>query len=227
MRRIDGSNRALITSAQVGPGTYVVRSVIQILSAWVIVRPSPYACAEWEFGGYPWWLQKEKNLKVRSKDPRFIELSTRYFNQLGKQLTPLQITRGGGIIMVQLENEYGSYDKDKEYLALNKEIIRKAGFDVDLYTCDGPTQMPNGYLPGLLPAVNGLDNVKEVKELINKYHDGKGPYFIAEWYPAWFDSWGLEHHVVPASEYVGKLDTILAALEMIEKPLRLVATLRK
>ncbi len=177
---------------------------------WVIIRPSPYACAEWEFGGYPWWLQKEKDLKVRSKDPRFIELSTRYFNELGKQLTPLQITRGGNIIMVQLENEYGSYDKDKEYLALNKEIIRKAGFDVDLYTCDGPSQMPNGYLPGLLPAVNGLDNVKEVKELINKYHDGKGPYFIAEWYPAWFDSWGIEHHVVPAAEYVGRLDTILS-----------------
>ncbi len=178
---------------------------------WVIVRPSPYACAEWEFGGYPWWLQEEKGLKVRSKDPRFIELSTRYFNQLGKQLTPLQITRGGNIIMVQLENEYGSYDKDKEYLALNKDIIRKAGFDVDLYTCDGPTQMPNGYLPGLLPAVNGLDNVKEVKALINKYHDNKGPYFIAEWYPAWFDSWGLEHHVVPAADYVGRLDTILSS----------------
>ncbi|RPH32004.1 beta-galactosidase, partial [bacterium] len=177
---------------------------------WVIVRPSPYACAEWEFGGYPWWLQKEKELKVRSKDPRFLEMSRKYFDQLGKQLSPLQITRGGNIIMVQLENEYGSYDKDKEYLALNKEIIRKSGFDVALYTCDGPTQMPNGYLPGLLPAVNGLDDVEAVKELINKHHDGRGPYFIAEWYPAWFDSWGLEHHVVPASEYVGKLDTILA-----------------
>lgn len=177
---------------------------------WVIIRPSPYACAEWEFGGYPWWLQEQKDLKVRSKDPRFLELSKRYFNQLGKQLAPLQITRGGNIIMVQLENEYGSYDKDKEYLALNKQIIRNAGFDVELYTCDGPTQMPNGYLPGLLPAVNGLDNVAEVKELINKYHENKGPYFIAEWYPAWFDSWGLAHHVVPASEYVGRLDTILA-----------------
>lgn len=177
---------------------------------WVIVRPSPYACAEWEFGGYPWWLEKERDLKVRSKDPRFLELSRRYFNQLGKQLGPLQITRGGNIIMVQLENEYGSYGKDKEYLALNKDIIRKAGFDVALYTCDGPSQMPNGYLPGLLPAVNGLDDVKQVKELINKYHSDKGPYFIAEWYPAWFDSWGVPHHVVPASEYVGKLDTILA-----------------
>ncbi len=178
-------------------------------SLWVIIRPSPYACAEWEFGGYPWWLINEKDLKVRSKDPRFLEMSRRYFKQLGNELAPLQITRGGNIIMVQLENEYGSYDKDKEYLAINKDIIRESGFDVDLYTCDGPTQMPNGYLPGLLPAVNGLDNVAEVKALINKHHNDSGPYFIAEWYPAWFDTWGVEHHVVPAESYVKTLDEVL------------------
>jgi beta-galactosidase len=177
---------------------------------WIIIRPSPYACAEWEFGGYPWWLINEKNLKVRSRDPRFLELSRKYFNELGKQLAPLQITRGGNIIMVQLENEYGSYDKDKEYLTINKNIIRESGFDVELYTCDGPTQMPDGYLPGLLPAVNGLDDVKLVKELINKHHSNTGPYFIAEWYPAWFDTWGVEHHVVPAEAYVKKLDEVLA-----------------
>jgi beta-galactosidase len=178
---------------------------------WVIIRPSPYACAEWEFGGYPWWLINEKDLKVRSKDPQFLEMSRRYFNELGKQLAPHQITRGGNIIMVQLENEYGSYDKDKEYLTINKNIIRESGFDVDLYTCDGPSQMPNGYLPGLLPAVNGLDDVKQVRELINKHHNNTGPYFIAEWYPAWFDSWGEKHHVEPASKYVGTLDTVLAS----------------
>ena len=176
---------------------------------WIIIRPSPYACAEWEFGGYPWWLINEKNLKVRSKDPRFLEMSRRYFKELGKQLAPLQITRGGSIIMVQLENEYGSYDKDKEYLALNRDIIRESGFEVELYTCDGQTQMPNGYLPGILPAVNGWDDVPKVKELINNHHDNKGPYFIAEWYPAWFDTWGLEHHAVPAEAYVKKLDEIL------------------
>jgi beta-galactosidase len=180
-------------------------------SLWVIVRPSPYACAEWEFGGYPYWLLNEKNLKVRSKDPEFLELSRRYFKELGKQLAPLQITRGGSVIMLQLENEYGSYGNDKEYLTFNKNIIRESGFDVELYTCDGPSQMPNGYLPGLLPAVNGLDNVAQVKELINKYHNNTGPYFIAEWYPAWFDSWGVDHHVVPAEEYVKTLDAVLAS----------------
>ena len=178
---------------------------------WIIIRPSPYACAEWEFGGYPWWLISEKGVKVRSSDSRFLGLSARYFNELGKQLAPLQITRGGNIIMVQLENEYGSFASDKEYLRLNKDIIREAGFDVELYTCDGPTQMPAGYLPGVLPAVNGLDDVKLVKELINKHHNGVGPYFIAEWYPAWFDTWGVAHHVVPAEAYVDKLGEVLAS----------------
>jgi beta-galactosidase len=177
---------------------------------WVLVRPSAYACAEWEFGGYPWWLLKEDGMKVRSRDPKFLGLVKKYFAELGKQLAPLQITRGGNIIMVQIENEYGSYDQDKEYLALNRDFIRAAGFDVDLYTCDGPSQMPRGYLPGLLPAVNGLDNIPEVKDLVRRYHDGKGPFFIAEWYPAWFDTWGLDHHVVPASEYTSTLENVLS-----------------
>ncbi|HVV55627.1 MAG TPA: hypothetical protein VHC47_09895, partial [Mucilaginibacter sp.] len=77
--------------------------------------------------------------------------------------------------------EYGSYGSDKEYLDINRKIFRDAGFDCTLFTCDGPSQLPNGYLPGYLPAVNGLDNPKAVKALINKYHGGKGPYYIAEW----------------------------------------------
>jgi beta-galactosidase len=178
---------------------------------WVIIRPSPYACAEWEFGGYPWWLLREKNLKVRSSDPRFMKMSRKYFSALAKQLVPLQITHGGPIIMVQIENEYGSYGKDKEYLSRYRDICRESGFDVDLYTCDGPSQMPAGYLPGVLPAVNGLDNVKEVKELINTYNNGHGPYFIAEWYPAWFDSWGLKHHTVPFTDFIATYDSVLAA----------------
>ena len=178
---------------------------------WVLIRPSPYACAEWEFGGYPWWLLNEKTLKVRSTDPRFLQLCTAYYKELGRQLAPLQITHGGNIIMVQIENEYGSYGSDKEYLARNREIVRNSGFDVELYTCDGPSQMGAGYLPGALPAVNGLDDTAQVREVINRYHSGVGPYFIAEWYPAWFDTWGEEHHVVPAREYLARLDAVLSA----------------
>lgn len=178
---------------------------------WVVMRPSPYACAEWEFGGYPWWLLKDKTLKVRSKDPKFLKAYREYVMQLGKQLKPLLVTHGGNILMVQLENEYGSYGKDKQYLDINRKIFREAGFDGTLFTCDGPAQMPNGYLPGYLPAVNGLDNPKEVKMLIKKYHNGKGPYYIAEWYPGWFDSWGRGHSTSNMKEDAAKLDTILAA----------------
>jgi beta-galactosidase len=178
---------------------------------WVVLRPSPYACAEWEFGGYPWWLLKDSSLKVRSKDPRFIDAYTKYIGQLAKQLVPLQVTHGGNILMIQIENEYGSYSDDKSYLDLNRKIFREAGFDGVLFTCDGADQMPKGYLPGYLPAVNGLENPAAVKTLINKYHNGKGPYYIAEWYPGWFDHWGEKHAKVSADESAKRLDTILTA----------------
>ncbi len=178
---------------------------------WVIMRPSPYACAEWEFGGYPWWLLKDKDLKVRSKDPKFLKYYHDYIMQLGKQLSPYLINNGGNILMVQIENEYGSYGEDKEYLDINRKIFQEGGFNGLLFTCDGPSQMPRGYLPGYLPAVNGLDNPKEVKTLINKYHDGKGPYYIAEWYPGWFDSWGSPHQGSNADDDAKKLDEVLSA----------------
>ncbi|WP_428329845.1 beta-galactosidase [Mucilaginibacter sp.] len=178
---------------------------------WVVLRPSPYACAEWEFGGYPYWLLKDNDLKVRSKDPKFLKYYHDYIMQLGKQLSPLLVTNGGNILMVQIENEYGSYSNDKEYLDINRKIFREGGFSGLLFTCDGPSQLPAGYLPGYLPAVNGLDNPKEVKALINKYHDGKGPYYIAEWYPGWFDSWGSPHQGSNADEDAKKLDEVLSA----------------
>lgn len=178
---------------------------------YVVLRPSPYACAEWEFGGYPWWLLKDSSVKVRSKDPRFIAAYTKYIQQLAKQVTPLLITNGGNILMVQIENEYGSYSNDKSYLDLNRKIFREAGFDGVLFTCDGETQMPKGYLPGYLPAVNGLDDPAAVKKLINTWHQGKGPYYIAEWYPGWFDNWGKPHAKGNARKEAEKLDAILSA----------------
>lgn len=178
---------------------------------WVILRPSPYVCAEWEFGGYPYWLQNEKGLVVRSKEEQYLKEYQTYIMEIGKQLAPLQINHGGNIIMVQIENEYGSYGSDKEYLKINQDLFKKAGFDGLLYTCDPAGDVKNGYLPGLLPAVNGIDNPAKVKSLVNSLHDGKGPYYIAEWYPAWFDWWGTKHHTVPAENYVKRLDSVLAA----------------
>jgi beta-galactosidase len=178
---------------------------------WVILRPSPYVCAEWEFGGYPYWLQNEKGLEVRSKEAQYLKEYQTYIKEVGKQLAPLQINHGGNILMVQIENEYGSYGNDKEYLGINQKFFKEAGFDGLLYTCDPAPDLVNGHLPGLLPAVNGIDNPAKVKKIINENHGGKGPYYIAEWYPAWFDWWGTAHHTVPAERYAGKLDSVLAA----------------
>jgi beta-galactosidase len=178
---------------------------------WVILRPSPYVCAEWEFGGYPYWLQNEKGLVVRSTEQKYIAEYRKYINEVGKQLAPLQINHGGNILMVQIENEYGSYGADKDYLALNQKLFKEAGFDGLLYTCDPAPDVKNGHLPGLLPAVNGIDNPARIRKIVNDNHEGKGPYYVAEWYPAWFDWWGTEHHTVPSAKYVPGLDSVLSA----------------
>lgn len=178
---------------------------------WVVLRPSPYVCAEWEFGGYPYWLQNEKGLIVRSTESKYLNAYKKYIMQVGKQLAPLQVHRGGNIILVQVENEYGSYSNDKDYLEINRKLFIEAGFDGVLYTCDPAKDVAKGNLPGLFPAINGVDKPSQMKSLVRKYNNGKGPFFIAEWYPAWFDWWGEKHHTVPAKNYSGKLDTLLSS----------------
>ena len=178
---------------------------------WVVLRPSPYVCAEWEFGGYPYWLQNQKGLTVRSTEAQYMQAYKNYILQVGKQLAPLQIHRGGNILMVQVENEYGAYGSDKTYLEMNKRLFIEAGFDGILYTCDAAKDVAAGSLPSLLTAVNGLDNPLQVKQLVRKNNNGKGPFLIAEWYPAWFDWWGTKHHTVAPDKYAAALDAVLAA----------------
>jgi len=178
---------------------------------WVVLRPSPYVCAEWEFGGYPYWLQNEKGLVVRSTEPQYLKAYEKYIRQVGKQLAPLLVTHGGNILLVQVENEYGSYAGDKNYLDINRKMFIDAGFDCILYTCDPAKDVARGNLPGLFPAVNGVNDPVQMKSLVRQYNNGKGPFYVAEWYPAWFDWWGEKHHTVPASHYTGKLDTLLGA----------------
>jgi beta-galactosidase len=179
---------------------------------WVVLRPSPYVCAEWEFGGYPYWLQNEKGVIVRSKEENYLQAYKNYIREVGKQLAALQINHGGNILMVQVENEYGAYGSDKEYLDINRKLFIDAGFDGLLYTCDPEPYLSKGNLPGiLLPAINGLDKPSRIRQLITKNNNGKGPFFVAEWYPAWFDWWGTQHHTVPAEKYTPGLDSVLSA----------------
>ncbi|HEX3988623.1 MAG TPA: beta-galactosidase, partial [Verrucomicrobiae bacterium] len=159
---------------------------------WVILRPGPYCCAEWEFGGYPWWLLKEHDMKVRSQDARFLSAAETYMKKLGQQLAPLQITHGGPIIMAQVENEYGSFGGDHVYMEKIREMDRAAGFDVPLFTADGGgNMMAKGHLPEALPGLNGGSGPDIMKE-IGKYRP-TGPWFVPELYPGWLDHWGEPH----------------------------------
>ena len=175
---------------------------------YVILRPGPYVCAEWDFGGYPAWLQMGGKMAFRSCDPAFLTACNRYIDRLGKELAPLTVSNGGPILMVQVENEYGSYSDDKLYLGKLRDMIRRAGFNVPLFTNDIPKQLEFGTIDGVLPAVTAIDGI-DVKPAIDRYQQG-GPYFVAEFYPAWFDTWGLPHHKRDHSQPAEQLDQMLA-----------------
>lgn len=178
---------------------------------WVILRPGPYVCAEWEFGGFPWWLLREKDMKVRSRDPRFMKASHDYLMALGKQLAPLQITHGGPIIMVQVENEYGSFGNDTTYERQIAHDLRDAGFTVPYFTADGDWLFKNAALPGILPGANGEGDPAKLKQLVNEYHGGKGPYFVPELYPGWLDHWGHPFQKVSVDRVVKETKRLLDA----------------
>lgn len=178
---------------------------------WVILRPGPYACAEWEFGGYPWWLLKQKDMLVRSRDPRFQKAAAEYIKEIGKQVGNLQITQGGPIIMVQVENEYGSFGDDKLFMRENADMYSSAGFEVPFFTADGSWQCHAGYLPGILPALNGEYNPLALRDTVNKYHNGKGPYFVPEFYPGWLDHWAEKKSVVPVGELLPDVERLLSS----------------
>jgi beta-galactosidase len=178
---------------------------------WVIVRPGPYACAEWEFGGYPWWLLREDSMVVRGMDTRFIESSGKYLKRLGEEVAPLQVTKGGPVLMVQVENEYGSYGADKTFMGTMRDQVIAAGFDVPLFTADGPSQCKNGYVPGALPAINGDEDPQSIRDTVRKWNNGSGPFFSPEFYPGWLDHWGEEHSTVETKENAAKFEKLIAA----------------
>src|SRR5690625_1329569 len=180
---------------------------------YVILRPGPYVCAEWEFGGFPWWLLKNKDIKVRTDDPRFLRPAKEYIMQLGKQLADLQINKGGPIIMVQVENEYGSFGNDTAYERHFAHYLKEAGFTVPFFTADGAGEnyFKNAALPGILPGGNGASDPKAFKKLVDKYHGGKGPYFVPELYPGWLDHWGHKFVHVPTEGVVKEVKKLLDA----------------
>jgi beta-galactosidase len=122
---------------------------------YVILRPGPYVCAEWDLGGYPAWLLKDHAMELRSLQPMFKVAATRWMLRLGQELAPLQASRGGPILAVQVENEYGSFGEDRDYMKWMHETVIRAGFGGSLlYTGDGADVLQNGSLPGLLAAID-------------------------------------------------------------------------
>jgi len=154
----------------------------------VMLRPGPYCCAEWEFGGFPYWLLNIDGLKLREDNAPYLEQTNKYIRKLGQMLGKYQITHDGPIVMVQVENEYGSYGRSRKYMEAIKSQLISAGFDVPLYLAEGGGQLANDYIAKTVPGVNGADNV-DMKKTVDKYTPG-GPYLVPEFYPGWLDHWG-------------------------------------
>ena len=175
---------------------------------YVILRPGPYSCAEWEFGGFPWWLLKDKTMQLRTRHPYFLERCKKYLAEVGKQLAPLQIQNGGPIIMVQVENEYGSYGSDTAYMNTIKEYTEQAGFTVPLFHCDGPSQLKNDHPENLFAVVNFGSNPESSFKALQKIQP-KGPLMCGEYYPGWFDSWSRPHHTGSSDRVIKELKWML------------------
>lgn len=184
----------------------------------VILRPGPYVCAEWEFGGYPWWLQNVPGMEIRRDNEAFLKHTKMYIDRLYQEVGDLQCTKGGPIIMVQCENEFGSYvaqrqdiplEEHRAYNAKIKQQLADAGFNVPLFTSDGSWLFEGGSTPGALPTANGEGDIENLKKTVNQYHGGQGPYMVAEFYPGWLSHWAEPFPQINASDIARQTEKYL------------------
>lgn len=183
----------------------------QELGLYVIVRPSPYICAEWEFGGLPFWLLAEEGMKLRINYAPFLKHVDEYYSVLIPMLVPLQIDNGGPVIMMQIENEYGYYANDKDYMIAIKDMMIKYGVSVPLITSDGPFKesLNGGVVNGILPTGNFGSRTEERFNTLSEYTEG-GPLMCSEFWVGWFDHWGNGGHMTGnLEESVKDLDKML------------------
>ncbi|MEE1743802.1 glycoside hydrolase family 35 protein [Streptomyces sp. JV184] len=176
----------------------------------VMLRPGPYICAEWEGGGLPSWLLADEDIELRSRDPRYLKAVDDYLGSLLPSVLPHLSTRGGPILAVQLENEYGAYGDDSGYLEDLAELLHRHGVDVPLFTCDQPSDLERGGLDGVLRTVNLGSRVDAgLAEL--RRHQPSGPLMCSEFWIGWFDRWGGTHVTRGTADAAADLDRLLAA----------------
>ena len=178
---------------------------------YAIVRPGPYICAEWEFGGLPWWLQNIPNMEIRCRNKAYMERFSAYLTKLFAQVRPMLYTNGGNVIMLQVENEYGYYGDDKEYLQNLVKIYREQGMDVPLFTSDGTkmTEIIDGSVEGCFSTLNFGSRVEENFEAHDELYPD-APKMCMEMWNGWFDAWGDEkHHTTSAEDYARTVDDML------------------
>lgn len=176
-----------------------------------IIRPGPYICAEWEFGGLPWWLQNIPDMEIRCSNRPYMERFSAYLKRLFDEIRPMLITNGGNVIMLQVENEYGYYGDDKEYLADLVRIYRDNGIDVPLFTSDGTkrSEIIDGSTEWCLSTLNFGSKVEENFRFHDELYPAS-PKMCMEMWNGWFDAWGDEyHHVTSAEDYAEVVDDML------------------
>lgn len=177
----------------------------------VIVRPGPYICAEWEFGGLPWWIQTDESMEIRCSNKAYIECFDKYLDALFSQIRPLLVTNGGPVVMMQIENEYGYYGDDKEYLSYLRDAYIKRGIDVPLFTSDGTSKanLLDGSVEGCFSTLNFGSRVEEnFKAHDELYPDS--PKMCMEMWNGWFDAWGDDkHHTTSGEDYAAVVDDML------------------
>ena len=179
---------------------------------YVIVRPGPYVCAEWEMGGLPWWLLKKKDIRLREQDPYFMERVKIFEQKVGEQLAPLTIQNGGPIIMVQVENEYGSYGEDKPYVSEIRDCLRGIyGKDLALFQCDWSSNFEKNGLDDLTWTMNfGTGaNINDQFRRLGELRPN-APKMCSEFWSGWFDKWGARHETRPAKDMVDGMDEMLS-----------------